>query len=97
MYLLKIFFFNVKYIIFSILAWKFNKHSDSANSRRLFRFSLLHLPVLMMLMFSSKKYWTNTEKQEDKIESSHSESTKKNDLLTIFTAPIATATSFMYR
>jgi len=47
-------------------------------------------------MFSSKKYWTNTEKQEDKIESSHSES-KKNDLLTIFTAPIATATSFVYR
>jgi hypothetical protein len=49
----------------------------------------------MMLIFSSKKYWANTDKQEDKIESSHNESAKKNDLLTtIFTtAPIATATS----
>ncbi|XP_011636151.1 protoheme IX farnesyltransferase, mitochondrial [Pogonomyrmex barbatus] len=78
---------------FLYLAWKFNEHSDSANSRRLFRFSLLHLPLLMMLIFSSKKYWANTEKQGDKIESNYSESTKKNDLLTIFTAPIATATS----
>lgn len=77
-----------------ILAWKFNKHSNSANSRRLFRFSLLHLPLLMMLIFSSKKYWANTEKQGDKVESPHNESSKKNDLLTIFTtAPIATVIS----
>ncbi|KAG5341358.1 COX10 protein, partial [Acromyrmex heyeri] len=74
-----------------ILAWTFNKHSDSANSRRLFRFSLLHLPLLMVLILSSKKYWTNTDKQGDKVESSHNESAKKNDLLTIFTAPIVTS------
>ncbi|KAL0124064.1 hypothetical protein PUN28_006097 [Cardiocondyla obscurior] len=81
-------------VSFLYLAWKFNEHSDSASSRKLFRFSLLHLPLLMMLIFSSKKYWTKMEKQEDKIESSHSESTKKNNLLTIFTAPsIATTTS----
>lgn len=79
---------------FLYLAWKFNKHSDSANSRKLFRFSLLHLPLLMMLIFSSKKYWTNTDKQEDKVESPHNESTKKNGLLTIFTTgPITAATS----
>ncbi|XP_011860829.1 PREDICTED: protoheme IX farnesyltransferase, mitochondrial [Vollenhovia emeryi] len=78
---------------FLYLAWKFNKHSDSANSRKLFRFSLLHLPLLMMLIFSSKKHWANTEKQGDKVESSHSESAKKN-LLAIFTpTPIATTIS----
>ncbi|KYM98015.1 PREDICTED: protoheme IX farnesyltransferase, mitochondrial isoform X1 [Cyphomyrmex costatus] len=76
---------------FLYLAWTFNKQSDSANSRKLFRFSLLHLPLLMMLILSSKKYWANANKQEDKVESSHNESTKKNDLLTIFTAPIATS------
>ncbi|XP_036151396.1 protoheme IX farnesyltransferase, mitochondrial isoform X2 [Monomorium pharaonis] len=79
---------------FLYLAWKFNKHSDSANSRKLFRFSLLHLPLLMMLIFSSKKYWATMDKQGDQVESSHSESTKKNNLLTILTTtPIATATS----
>lgn len=49
---------------FLYLAWKFNNHSDSANSRKLFRFSLLHLPLLMVLILSSKKYSTNTEKEK---------------------------------
>ncbi|XP_032665370.1 protoheme IX farnesyltransferase, mitochondrial isoform X2 [Odontomachus brunneus] len=75
---------------FLYLAWKFNNHSDSANSRKLFRFSLLHLPLLMMLMLTSKKYWSITKKHEDKIVS-HNESTRK-DLVTVLTA-IAPATS----
>jgi len=73
-----------------LLAWKFNNHSDSANSRRLFRFSLLHLPLLMVLILSSKKYWTNKEKKEENI--SLYERLKKSSLLTIF-ASIASATS----
>lgn len=78
------------FYIFFISAWKFNKHSDSANSRRLFRFSLLHLPLLMVLLLSSKKYLANMEKQADKIILSHESA--NNDLLTICTS-IAPATS----
>lgn len=51
---------------FLYLAWKFNNHSDSANSRKLFRFSLLHLPLLMVLILLSKKYSTSTEKEREK-------------------------------
>jgi protoheme IX farnesyltransferase len=87
-------FFGSSGIIISIiLAWKFNKHSDSANSRKLFRFSLLHLPLLMLLILLSKKYWINTEKQEDKIVS-YNVPAEKNNLLTIFTS-IASTTSSM--
>lgn len=42
---------------FLYLAWEFYKKSDSATSRKLFRFSLLHLPALMILMLICKKYW----------------------------------------
>lgn len=48
---------------FLYLAWKFYEHSDSGNSRRLFRFSLVHLPALMVLMLLSKKCWYSDEKQ----------------------------------
>lgn len=75
-----------------ILAWKFNNHSDSANSRRLFRFSLLHLPLLMILILSSKKYWTNMEKKEKKEENiSLYEKVKKSSLLNIFRSISATS------
>ena len=37
------------------LAWRFYKQSDSKSSRELFRFSLLHLPVLMLLIMLHKK------------------------------------------
>lgn len=37
------------------LSWRFYKDADSASARRLFRFSLIHLPALMMLMLVSKK------------------------------------------
>jgi len=37
------------------LAYKFQQDGDSASSRKLFRFSLIHLPVLIMLMMISKQ------------------------------------------
>ncbi|KAK0160504.1 hypothetical protein PV328_007909 [Microctonus aethiopoides] len=46
-------------VYFLYLAWQFNKKSDSASSRKLFRFSLIHLPALMLLMLFSKKYWAS--------------------------------------
>ncbi|XP_076035155.1 cytochrome c oxidase assembly factor 10 [Oratosquilla oratoria] len=41
---------------FTYLAWKFYKEGDSKTSRKLFMFSLIHLPALMMLMIISKKH-----------------------------------------
>ncbi|XP_054012676.1 protoheme IX farnesyltransferase, mitochondrial isoform X1 [Hylaeus anthracinus] len=52
---------------FLYLAWKFYQHSDSGSSRKLFRFSLIHLPVLMILMLVNKKYWFNEKKQKDTV------------------------------
>lgn len=48
---------------FLYLAWKFYKESDSSNSRKLFRFSLIHLPALMLLMLINKK--STNRKTED--------------------------------
>ncbi len=39
----------------TFLAWRFYKEADSNSSRKLFRFTLIHLPLLMTLMFISKK------------------------------------------
>ncbi|EDO48268.1 predicted protein [Nematostella vectensis] len=39
----------------TFLAYKFYRDSDSNSSRKLFRFSLLHLPVLMLLVMFHKK------------------------------------------
>lgn len=36
------------------LAWQFYRSADSHTSRRLFRYSLIYLPAVMMLMFVSK-------------------------------------------
>lgn len=53
---------------FCYLAWKFYEKSDSGSSRKLFRFSLIHLPALMVLFLFNKKRWIFTEKSaEDKI------------------------------
>lgn len=46
---------------FAWLAWRFYRDSDSNSSRRLFRFSLLHLPVLMVLFLLNEKKWMFTE------------------------------------
>ncbi|CAH2267533.1 jg8140 [Pararge aegeria aegeria] len=53
-------------IYFMYLAWEFYKKSDSGSSRKLFRFSLIHLPALMFLMLVNKKYWTSSDTQEQK-------------------------------
>jgi len=39
------------------LSWKFYRNADSASSRKLFRFSLVHLPALMALLLISKKHY----------------------------------------
>ncbi|XKL68446.1 hypothetical protein PGB90_003937 [Kerria lacca] len=44
-------------LYFTYLAFKFYRKSDSASSRKLFRFSLLHLPILITLMLINKKHW----------------------------------------
>jgi len=48
----------------SYLAYKFYRQADSKSSRKLFRFSLIHLPLLMTLMFISK-----SSKNDEKIQS----------------------------
>lgn len=52
---------------FAYLAWKFYQKSDSGTSRKLFRFSLLHLPVLMILFLLNKKRWIFTENAENEL------------------------------
>lgn len=50
--------------MFVFSAWQFYKKSDSGSSRKLFRFSLIHLPALMLLMLVNKKYWSSASSQE---------------------------------
>lgn len=42
-------------IYFSYLGWRFYRDGDSNSSRKLFRFSLIHIPALLILMLISKK------------------------------------------
>ncbi|XP_063926365.1 protoheme IX farnesyltransferase, mitochondrial-like [Zophobas morio] len=44
-------------LYFIYLAYNFYKDSSSETSRKLFRFSLIHLPLLMMLFLINKKKW----------------------------------------
>ena len=37
------------------LSWKFYQEANSSSSRKLFRYTLIHLPLLMILMFISRK------------------------------------------
>lgn len=46
-------------VYFTYLAWQFYQKSDSGSARKLFRFSLLQLPVLMILMLINKKHWSS--------------------------------------
>ena len=41
-------------IYLTYLAWNFYKESSNNSSRKLFRFSLLHLPVVMLLALVNK-------------------------------------------
>ncbi|KRT80238.1 hypothetical protein AMK59_6572 [Oryctes borbonicus] len=54
-------------LYFIYLAYNFYKDSSSQTSRKLFRFSLLHLPLLMTLFLLSKKKWYMFEKDEPEI------------------------------
>ncbi|XP_059615852.1 protoheme IX farnesyltransferase, mitochondrial [Phlebotomus argentipes] len=63
-------------LYFSYLAWKFYRNSDSSSSRKLFRFSLLHLPLLMVLFLLSKKRWIFLEEESKKEVISLNTSTK---------------------
>lgn len=43
------------------LAWDFYRKGDSNSSRKLFKFTLLHIPLLMLLMLIGKKSERNSE------------------------------------
>lgn len=47
------------------LGWQFYRHGDSKSSRKLFRFSLIHLPALLLLMWISRKQW-KSKSNDDK-------------------------------
>lgn len=49
------------YLIY--LSWIFYKKADSSSSRKLFRYTLIHLPLLMILMFISRKRSTEQKTQ----------------------------------
>ena len=42
-------------LYFAYLSWAFYKNADSSSSRKLFRFSLAHLPLVLLLMYIHKK------------------------------------------
>ncbi|XP_055923814.1 protoheme IX farnesyltransferase, mitochondrial [Eupeodes corollae] len=71
---------------FCYLAWKFYQKSDSGSSRKLFHFSLIHLPALMVLFLLNKKRWIFTEKSTEEailasVESSTDTVTSKGSFL----------------
>lgn len=39
------------------LGYRFYKDGDSKSSRKLFRFTLIHIPIIMLLMLISKKHY----------------------------------------
>lgn len=50
---------------FAYLGWRFYSDGDSNSSRKLFRFSLIHIPVLLILMLISKKHKDESEPSSD--------------------------------
>lgn len=50
-------------VYLTYLAWKFYKQGDSNTSRKLFRFTLIHLPALLVLMIISKKTYGDKNKK----------------------------------
>lgn len=55
------------FIFFAISAYKFYEKSDSGSSRKLFRYSLIQLPILMILFFVNKKEWINRNEPSNKV------------------------------
>lgn len=49
-------------LYFTYLGWKFYQQGDSSSSRSLFRFSLLHIPLLILLMIVNKPSRKNDSK-----------------------------------
>ncbi|XP_068217815.1 protoheme IX farnesyltransferase, mitochondrial [Palaemon carinicauda] len=47
------------------LAWRFYQDGDSKSSRKLFMFTLIHLPAIMMLMIISKKHYSKKSEVEN--------------------------------
>lgn len=66
---------------FMYLGWRFYQKSDSASSRKLFRYSLIHLPLLMILFLVNKKRSTEqTTPKETTVDSAESSnSTRLSD------------------
>ena len=50
---------------FAWLGWRFYKRADNRSARRLFQFSLLHLPLIMALMLINKKHWGGQKEEEE--------------------------------
>ena len=48
----------------SFLAWRFYKDSDFKSARKLFQFSLFHLPLVMAFLLINKKKWSHSTKDE---------------------------------
>ncbi|CAK1552561.1 unnamed protein product [Leptosia nina] len=78
-------------IYFAYLAWQFYQKSDSGSSRKLFRFSLLHLPALMLLMLVNKKYWSSTDTQENEIKMSDIKVTDSKRITVLPRGPVVAA------
>nr|CAG4651992.1 EOG090X09NT [Triops cancriformis] len=55
----------------TLLGWKFYQHSDSKSSRKLFRASLLQLPVVLLLMLLHKKDWKSDDERDVVLEWAH--------------------------
>lgn len=53
-------------LYFTYLGWKFYRQGDSSSSRSLFRFSLLHIPLLIVLMLVNKPSRKNHSKDSEK-------------------------------
>ena len=51
----------------SYLAWRFYRDSDFRSARKLFRFSLFYLPLLMGFMLLNKKTWNHEMKTKSAI------------------------------
>lgn len=50
-----------------VAAYKFYEKSDSGSSRKLFRYSLIQLPILMILFFVNKKEWISRKETSNKV------------------------------
>ncbi|KAG7158599.1 Protoheme IX farnesyltransferase-like [Homarus americanus] len=65
----------------SYLAWRFYEDADSKSSRKLFLFTLIHLPAVMMLMIISKKHYSKKNKLDT--ENTPSETSNTTDLVPV--------------